>query len=277
MRYIDGSIYYTVSEVAEAAGVSPQTIRLWEGQGELRSRRTPGGHRLFDEQTLRQAQNASANRRRAGDEPKTTSSSTADPIASWELGATGARIKGARMRAALSQHEVAKRAGISRSMLSAVERGETGVSMFVFAKLAEVLGLAASDLAPQLPVDQMLIRADDRPRTVLADGVAWEEMSPPGRPLSAAYLFVPAHAGSGGPVMDPHDTFVTVQKGRLRFTFADGGDAEVVRSGDGLTLRGARTYEWRNDSARPCVAMWLAYHPERENRPQAVDRFSGGL
>lgn len=264
MRYIDGIVYYTVSEVAAAAGVSAQSIRLWEKQGELSSRRTAGGHRLFDEEGVRRARQKAASRRRAGEVPDGQVSPISNgPIADWEIGATGARIKAGRLHAQLSQKEVATRADISRSMLSAVERGETGVSMFVFEKLAKVLGLAASDLAPKWPHDELLIRAADRPRTVLADGVTWEEMTPPGRPLSVAYLSLPPLASSGGVVTDPLDAFVTVLKGRLEVSFPDVRGTEILRPGDGLTLQGQRTYEWRNDSARPCLAIWVAYDPER--------------
>lgn len=42
----------TPSEVAKRAGVTPETVRVWERQGKLRAEKTESGRRLFREHTV---------------------------------------------------------------------------------------------------------------------------------------------------------------------------------------------------------------------------------
>lgn len=261
VRYVDGQGYYTVGEVSAAAGVSPQTVRLWERQGTVQSRRTRGGHRLFDEAALRRVQQRVAGRRHRPAHAEPEASQPAEPIADWEVSSTGARLRGARERAGLAQREVAAQAGISRSMLSAIERGETGLTMFVFAKLADVLGLQVSELAPATALGQPIVRAADRPRTVLADGVTWEELAPPRCAMSPALLFVPPGEGSGGHVTFAHEQFVTVLEGVLAFEFAAADGTDTLEPGDGLTIPSGATHAWSNPAEVRTVAVWVAHTP----------------
>lgn len=46
--------WLTLSEAAELLGVHPSTVRRWADNGDLRCMRTPGGHRRFLEEDLRQ-------------------------------------------------------------------------------------------------------------------------------------------------------------------------------------------------------------------------------
>ena len=43
---------YTISVAAELAGMHPQTLRVFEGRGLVRPRRTPGGTRRYSEADL---------------------------------------------------------------------------------------------------------------------------------------------------------------------------------------------------------------------------------
>ncbi len=43
---------YMISVAAELVGMHPQTLRLYEGKGLIRPRRTPGGTRLYSENDL---------------------------------------------------------------------------------------------------------------------------------------------------------------------------------------------------------------------------------
>lgn len=61
------------------------------------------------------------------------------------LSALGERIREARLRRAYAAEAVAQRAGISRSTLMRVERGDPAVSMGIYARVLQALGLE-SDL-----------------------------------------------------------------------------------------------------------------------------------
>ncbi|MBE0637994.1 MAG: helix-turn-helix transcriptional regulator [Bacteroidales bacterium] len=57
------------------------------------------------------------------------------------LATLGENIKLARLRRRLSTMQVSERAGISRSTLNAVEKGQPGVSLGIYARVLHILGL----------------------------------------------------------------------------------------------------------------------------------------
>ncbi len=255
MRYIGGQSYYTVSEVAAQAGVSPQTVRLWERNRHIRSRRSPGGHRLFDADALKRAVDHAARQRR---QSVTESARPPDPetdIRTRDYASTGAHIRAARERASQTQEAVARCAGISRSLLSAVERGESGISVQAFGRIADCLGIPMSDLAPVHPSGRRVVRFDERPRTVLADGVTWEELASRGHTLAPAILLIPPGAGSGGDMTYTRENFVTVLAGQLDFDF--GGGTEHLTVGDSIIIAAGETHSWANRTKAAAKVIWV--------------------
>lgn len=75
------------------------------------------------------------------------------------LASIGMRIKRARLDRGFSQAEAALRIGISRSFLATVERGESGVSTRVLAKIAEAFGVSMSWFAVTKVLDGRLMRS----------------------------------------------------------------------------------------------------------------------
>lgn len=59
------------------------------------------------------------------------------------LAALGARVRQARLRRAYPAATVAERAGISRSTLVRVERGDPAVALGIYARVLQALGLEA--------------------------------------------------------------------------------------------------------------------------------------
>jgi excisionase family DNA binding protein len=270
VRYIDGTTYYTVGEVADAAGVSAQTIRVWERRGRVRTRRTAGGHRLFDEAALQAArEHASTVRRRAVKEPQSTG--TAPNIGDWEVAATGARLRALREGAGLTQKALAERIGVSRSLLSAVERGESAVSMTVFASIAEALGLPASELAPPMSTTQLVVSAAQRPRTALGNGLTWEELASAGHTMAPAYMYAAPGASSGGAMLNPRETWFLVLAGQLSMSFGspESRDTLVLGTGDSLILPAGQIYEWANEDDVQATVIVVEHqgnnHPDRRS------------
>lgn len=243
---------YTVGGVAEAAGVSAQTIREWERQGLLRAVRTPGGQRRFTESARHDARNLAASKRRA----KSAAAVDTRSEDGEELAQTGARIRAARLRAGLSQSEAAAKIGVSRSFLSTVERGQSGVSTHVLSDMADAFGIPMGEFSPT-PSPTSVLHPAERPRTVLAGGVTWEELVTPGRAMEPALLIVPPGQTSGGTVTRPGETFVFVLDATLTFQLVGTAGPIDVGPGDALLIEAADTYSWENRGAEPARVLWV--------------------
>lgn len=123
------------------------------------------------------------------------------------------------------------------------------------AKITDAFGIGFSELAP--PGEPLtLIRAGERPTTVIESGVTWEELVIGHRTLEPAMLTVPAGANSGGFVVRPGETFVHVLRGRLTFTLSPDRQVEVATN-DSLTIFGALPYSWCNVGDETAQCLWV--------------------
>ncbi len=248
-------MHYPIGKVAEAAGVSVQTVRVWERLGYVTSTRTAGGQRKYSEMSLRQViARAAANRRKRSEERQRPVIDTT----SAELASTGARIKRARLGKGLSQAEAAEQIGISRSFLAAVERGESGVSIQTLSRMADVFSIPMSKFAVAVDPARRVMRAVDRPRTVIGGGVTWEELAPPGsHDLEPALLHVPPGQTSGGLIVRPGDDFAFMLQGGLVFEFGDTGETITLAKGDALIVTGGTPFSWRNAGRSTATCVWV--------------------
>ena len=62
------------------------------------------------------------------------------------LAAFGSRVRAIRISIALSQEELAQRAGIDRTYVGGVERGERNLSLLNIKRLADALGVHPREL-----------------------------------------------------------------------------------------------------------------------------------
>ena len=65
---------------------------------------------------------------------------------SKELTALGRAIRGLRLETGLSQEALADEAGIDRSYIGGIERGEHNVALINLVKIAKALGITTSEL-----------------------------------------------------------------------------------------------------------------------------------
>lgn len=66
----------------------------------------------------------------------------------------GACVRGHRERLAISQEELASRAGLHRTYLGGVERGERNLGLLNILRIARALELAPADLLKDFPSKQ---------------------------------------------------------------------------------------------------------------------------
>src|SRR5688572_13141781 len=128
MTVSGNGVLHTIGTVSRLTGVSAATVRVWEREGLLQPQRTPGRHRLYSDADvdrirqiayLRTAGGLNAAAIRLQLAPVARSEAQDAPPADPRV---GARIRVLRREHGLSQAELAARAGISASFLSAVER-----------------------------------------------------------------------------------------------------------------------------------------------------------
>ncbi|MDP4022089.1 XRE family transcriptional regulator [Methylobacterium sp. NEAU 140] len=165
-------------------------------------------------------------------------------------------VRRRRKERGLSLEQLGALAGVSRSMISKIERAEAVPSTTVLSRLAEALDVTFSRLmTPAIEREVLLIPASRQP--VLRDeasGFLRRCLSPvlPGRGIDWVLNTLPPGASTGEFVAHRRGVseYVFVLKGRLRATV--GERAIVVEEGDSLYFEADTGHAFTNLGTDPC-------------------------
>lgn len=172
------------------------------------------------------------------------------------LATLGERLRRERLAQRRSLDDVANSAGVSRSMLSAVERGEKAPTVLVLHRIAVGLGtnitrlLGEEQAAPVI----LLRRAEQRSARDLA---GWERrnLAPvlPGVNFEFMRTTIPPRVNAGE--FPPHPAgsreYVAVERGTLRLTVA--GIEHLLHTGDSIYYQGDCRHAFANPGLEECV------------------------
>ena len=166
-------------------------------------------------------------------------------------------LHGARRKRHLSLEQLADLSGVSRSMISKIERSEAVPSTTVLAKLAEALGLTFSQLMSQSVEREILVIEASR-QPVLKDevsGLTRRCLSPvlPGRGIDWVINTLPPRstAGEFGAHRRGVEEYIFVQSGTLKAVI--GAEVVTLQSGDSLYFQADAKHAFTNVGKTDCV------------------------
>jgi len=189
----------------------------------------------------------------------------------------GASLRAQREKIGLTLREVARRIGVSASLISQIERDKVNPSVSTLYALVRELGLSMGDLfaaddgtAPRAPADLAgpVVRPDDRQLINLASGVTWERLTPTSD-TGTEFLYVVYDIGSES---CPEDSLVThggreygyVMSGRLGIRI--GFDEHELRSGDSVSFDSSSPHRlWAIGDER-VTAIWFVVGRQSDSR-----------
>lgn len=153
----------------------------------------------------------------------------------------GARVKSLRNTRGWSLEALAAASGVSRSMLSQIERDQTNPTLAVMFRIAQAFGMSLGQLveAPGATSTVDVIRAGDRAFHYRSDkDCEIRTLSPLHLEKDVEFYEVclqPGGALRSAPHFEGTREFLTVQKGTVRVESA--GDAEDLTPGDSASYR----------------------------------------
>jgi transcriptional regulator with XRE-family HTH domain len=176
----------------------------------------------------------------------------------------GQRVAQRRAALRLPLDEIAARTGVSRAMISRIERGEVHASAVVLDRLCAGLGISLSELFARDAASPLLRRADQPVWQDPSSRYIRREVAPAGTgsPVRIVEIEFPAGAEvsferSGHRVIEQH---VWVLEGAIEI--ASAGRVDILSAGDCLHMRVAEGNTFRNTSGRPArYAVILTLEP----------------
>jgi transcriptional regulator with XRE-family HTH domain len=172
------------------------------------------------------------------------------------LGALGERIRRERARRQLSLNDLAARAGVSRSMLSAVERGGKAPTVLVLDRIATGLDTSIARLLGEERAGRVILLRHAE-QEVARDRAGWERrvLSPVLPGVEFELMRTTIGAGVDAGVFQPHAPgsreYLAVERGTLKLTLD--GAVHTLRAGDSIYYAGDCHHAFANPGARPCV------------------------
>ncbi len=174
-----------------------------------------------------------------------------------QLAIIAQELHGARRKRQLSLEQLAELSGVSRSMISKIERSEAVPSTTVLAKLAEALGLTFSQLMSH-PVEREILVIEAARQPVLKDdvsGLTRRCLSPvlPGRGIDWVLNTLPPRstAGDFGAHRRGVEEYIFVLSGTLKAVI--GAEVVTLRSGDSLYFQADANHAFTNVGKTDCV------------------------
>ena len=153
----------------------------------------------------------------------------------------GSRVKQLRSDRGWSLEALANASGVSRSMLSQIEREQANPTLAVTLRIARAFGMELDELLqmPSATSKVTVIRADDRAYHYRSEpAYRIRTLSPLNLEKDVEFYEVqlqPGGALRSSPHFEGTREFLTVQRGRIRVE--SGGDAEELGAGDSATYR----------------------------------------
>jgi XRE family transcriptional regulator, regulator of sulfur utilization len=199
--------------------------------------------------------------------------------AGLRLADLGRRIRDERLRRKLSLADLAVQARVSRSMLSAVERGEKAPSVLILDQIATGLGTSIARLLAVEREDRVIVlRAGEQDRAV--DPSGWERriLSPVLPNVEFEFMRTTLSRGVNAGAFLPHNPgsreYVAVERGTLRLTLD--GQVYVLKKFDSIYYAGDCIHEFENPDPRNSCEYYLAMdvrgHPEHLRHRAAAKR-----
>jgi transcriptional regulator with XRE-family HTH domain len=186
------------------------------------------------------------------DDP-TTGHTLVEEVSSGRL---GERVRALRRERGWTLEMLAERSGVSRAMISKLERGEKNPTLVVAAKVANGLGMNLSRLVGVEEKRKVVVVPRGRRMTMRDPETGFERqlLSPSfgGRGVEFMRNVVPENSTSGE--LPPHrhgvEEYVVVERGRLRAVL--GGEEYVLEEGDAAYFEADVAHRFDNAGKGEC-------------------------
>jgi len=176
----------------------------------------------------------------------------------WPVRAVGRQLREARSRARLTLEAVAVAAGVTKSFVSAVERGETAPSIGSLYRICDVLGISMASLFELVGQENANVvrRADVKGTYFGGEGVVNYVLSP--RSERRAQIIETRIAPGGSPGREPWShpgelVMATVVSGSLEVRLGD--RLTTLGAGDTVAYAPSEPHSWRNPDEQTAAVV----------------------
>lgn len=177
----------------------------------------------------------------------------------------GKRIRELRIVHHLTLEALAERSGVSRAMLSKIERGENNPTLVVVAKIAVALNLSLSQLVGVEERQQAVKVAKSQQLVFRDQETGFERHMVPtleGGTIELMRHVIPARQSSDSIAAHPYpiEKYLVVEQGKVQVTLGD--EVYALEEGDVLYFRADVPHRYANPGTTPCRYILVVIPPK---------------
>jgi DNA-binding transcriptional MerR regulator len=261
--------YYRVGDIARRLGCSPAAIRLWEREGIVTPRRSPKGHRIYDEEDLERLRRAyylrSVEKLNVPAIKKLLDSVDSTPRRRPQprQAPLGTRLRTLRKERGLTLEGVAASSGLSTSFLSALERGKSNTTVATLRRLVSLYGTTLDALmrtGGRARVGRVTHAGKRQRISERFSGVIVEQLTNGPAEMEAQLFSIEPGGGSQGAYAHEGEEFIYVLEGELRLRLGAHEHYRLV-PGDCAYYPSTLEHEWWNSSDAVARLVWVNTPP----------------
>ena len=172
----------------------------------------------------------------------------------------GERVRALRQARQLGLRELARRAGITASMLSQIERGGVNPSVGTLFRLAEALDTPTDsffDMESEHPRQGPLVRRGARARIELSGGITWERLTPTDEHdfEFMETVYPPGAVSAAEMLRHPGRDYGVLLEGVLEVTV--GFTTYRLQPGDSIAFDASMPHSLANPGPDPARTIWV--------------------
>jgi transcriptional regulator with XRE-family HTH domain len=188
-----------------------------------------------------------------------------------EVGDLGRRLREERERVGISQRELARRLGVSASLISQIESGQSKPSVGTLYAVVTELGVSLDHVfrvheRPSEALDGPVVRPEERHVIDLASGVRWERLTSNRHEdvdfMHVVYDVGGSSAAEGSLMRHPGREYGFVISGRLGVQL--GFERHEVGAGTSIAFDSTTPHRLWNDGDEPVHGIWFVVGREGE-------------
>lgn len=171
------------------------------------------------------------------------------------------KVEALRKSKSLSMRELAKRAEITPSMLSQIEKGSTNPSIQTLKSLARVLDVPVfTFLMDEIHTKDLIVKKNER-RKMTVDGLHYELVSPDftSQLATAIMRLSPGSASSDQSLSHKGEEVAFVLEGPIHLTLLE--DEYELETGDSVKIPAYTKHRWENRGAREASILFSVTPP----------------
>jgi transcriptional regulator with XRE-family HTH domain len=263
-------IVLSIHEAAKEIGVTPATIRNWERQGILTSKRAENGYRIFDHQDMTRlrslVQFSKKNKtsilaaHRVLNGIFTADKPPEYPPAGKAIASTALKSekwKKCRLERGFILEDVAQAVNISPSYLYKIENEQTNVSLDILQRLADFYGENLLYYIAESHAEKHVIKKGrGEPIDIGLEGVSVKSLIALNRIKLSVMLYTIAPNSGRTHAQSHHgEEFIYILSGKIHFTLAK--IKYVLSAGDSFSFCSQDSHIWFNHEKKEARILWV--------------------